>query len=145
MSVAAEVAVQAWINARASLTGGTLSRGAFLAGYGLRSPADGAYALLSRTTAGSLGSVVAESSNPSLARIQAYVFAGTVEAAEAAAADLASAFHELRGNPEPCGQTGVTVLCTDNVVEPNYVPQPADGGEQHCFQVAADFVLRKDT
>jgi hypothetical protein len=141
MSVAAEVAVQAWINARSSLS--SLKNGAFLAGYGVRSPADGPYALLSRTTAGTLGSLVAEASNPSIARVQAYVYAGTVEAAEQAAADLASAFHELRGCPEPCGATGVTVLATDNVVEPAYVPQPADAGEQYCFQTAADFVLLK--
>jgi len=144
MSVPALMAVQAWVNQRPDLTTGTLPRGAFLVGSQVRSPADGAYAELSRTSA-ARGTLVAESSNPSIARISALVYAGTVDAAEAAAADLATAINSLRGNPERCGSTGVSVLATDNVSEPLYVPQPADSGEQFCFQVAADFILRKDT
>jgi hypothetical protein len=144
MSVAALTAVLAWINARPDLTTGNLKRGAFIVDGGVRSPADGAYAELSRTVAART-TLTAESSNPSIARISALVYAGTVESAEAAAADLATAINSLRGCPERCGSTGVSILASDNVSEPMYVPQPADSGEQFCFQVAADFVLRKDT
>jgi len=143
MSLAATAAVEAWINAQSCCgQGQPLTRGAFQAGRQPRSPADGAYALLARIPGGR-GTLVAEDDTPTVARISALVYAGTVDAAETAAAALASAFNTLNGDPEPCGDTGVTVLVTDNVTEPAYQPQPADSGEQYCFQVAADFVLAK--
>jgi hypothetical protein len=144
VSASAETAIRAWVNARSDLITGTLARGAFLAGQQPRSPADGAYTLLARIPGGR-GVLIAEDDNPTVARISALVYAGTPEAAEAAAADLASAFNSLNGCPEPCPGTDVTVLVSDNVSEPAYQPQPADAGEQYCFQVAADFVLRKDS
>jgi hypothetical protein len=142
MSVAAETAIQAWVNARTSLVGGDapLGLGAYLAGAEPRSPADGAYALLSRGSPSRTG-LVAEDTEPSVARITAEVRAGTIEAAEAAAVALGNAWNSLNGCPEPCGDTGVTVLVSDNVTEPSYQPTPASSGEPFCFTVAGDFVL----
>jgi hypothetical protein len=143
MAVAAESAIRAWINARHDLTGpgNPLARGAFLQGSGFRSPADGAYCLL-YSMPGTRNSVVAEDANPSVSRVSALVYAGTIEAAEAAAVALAEAWNSLNGCPEPCGDTGVTVMVTDNLTNPAYVAQPGSGGEQYCFQTSADFMLR---
>jgi hypothetical protein len=135
----------AWINARQDVsTTGPLTRGAFEAGQDpVRSPADGPYAHVSRLTGGVQRGQVAESDDPSWARISALVYAGTVDSAEAAAVALANAWHTLQGCPEPCGDTGVTVLVGDGIVEPAYIQQPAVGGEQFCFQVTGDFLLLK--
>jgi hypothetical protein len=143
MAAAAETAIRAWVNARHSLTGPgkPLTRGAYLQGRQPRSPADGAYALL-YSMPGARGDVVAEDSNPSVSRISAMVYAGTIEAAEAAAVALAEAWNDLNGRPEPCGATGVWVLVSDNLSNPAYIAMPGSGGEQHCFQVSADFMLR---
>ena len=143
MTANAAVAMRAWINARAGLTGkgNPLSRGAFLAGHQPRSPADGAYALVFRMP-GVRNDVVAEDSNPSIARLQFMVYAGTIEAAETAVVALSEAFNDLNGLPEPCGSTGVMVLVTDNLSDPGYVPMPGSGGEQHAFQVSCDVMLR---
>lgn len=141
MAVAAETAVRAWVNANQALTGGPLSRGAFLNGRQPRSPADGPYALLIREAGQSAAGMVAEANDPSTARITAHVYAGTIEAAEAAATALANAWQDLQGCPEPCGDTGVTVLVAGNFSDPSYVPMPGVGGETHCFTTSADFTL----
>jgi hypothetical protein len=143
MAAAAEKAIRAWVNTRRDLTGPgrPLPRGAYLQGRQPRSPADGAYALL-YVLPGARPDVVAEDSNPSVSRVSAMVYAGTIEAAETAAVALAEAWNTLNGFPEPCGTTGITVLVTDNLSGPAYVAMPAAGGEQHCFQVSADFMLR---
>jgi len=141
VSIAAEAALRAWVNARPIVgEGQLLSRGAYLREQ--RSPADGAYAVIARNPEG-LGSIVAEDSTLARARIQAVVFAGTEEAAENAAAALLSEFEKLTGMPEPCGTTGVTVLIADNFTGPFFQPAPpASSGEIYSFQVGADFVLR---
>jgi hypothetical protein len=142
MATAAESAIRAWINARPGLTGdgNPLSRGAFLNGRQPRSPAHGAYALLLREP-GTNAAMTAEPGGPSVARITAHVYAGTIEASELAATALANAFASLSGAPEPCGTTGVIVLAAGNFAEPGYVPMPGEGGEQHLFTTGADFVL----
>ena len=142
MAVAAAIAIREWINTRAGLTGKgrPLSRGAYLNGEAIRSPAHGAYALLIRE-AGVGGGPVAEDADPSLARITAHVYAGTIQVAEAAATALANAWQDLNGAPEPCGDTGVTVMVADNFTDPGYVPMPGSGGEQHCFTTSATFML----
>lgn len=81
---------------------------------------------------------MAEDEAVTTARIQAMVFAGTGEASENAASALRSAFEELTGCPERCGDTGVLVLCADNHNGPFLV---AGTSEQFCFQVGADFLL----
>jgi hypothetical protein len=141
MAVAAETAVRAWVNARADLTGGPLPLGAYLLGRQPRSPAAGAYALLIREPGQSSAGIVAEDTDPSTARVTAHVYAGTIEAAEAAATALANAWQDLNGAPEPCGDTGITVLVAGNFADPSYVPMPGTGGEQHCFSTSADFTL----
>lgn len=142
MAVAAETAIRAWINARHDLTGKgkPLTHGAHLYGEAFRSPASGAYALLVKEP-GVAGTVVAEGRDPSVARVTAHVYAGTIQAASAAAAAVANAFQSLQGAPEPCGATGVRVLVADNFTEPGYVPMPASGGELHMFTTSADFML----
>jgi hypothetical protein len=145
VSVAAQAAVRAWVNGRADLVGDgmPLSRGAYLKEQ--RSPADGGYAVISRSSEG-VTSVVAEPAPVlAVARIQCLVYAGTEEASELAAAALRTAFETLTGNPEPCGDTGVTVLAAGNHLGPLFVPHPGDTGEIYSFQVNADFVLRDDS
>lgn len=144
MALSAETAIRAWLNARPGLAGPgcALSRGTFLNGRQPRSPADGAYALLIRE-AGVAGQVIAEDSDPAMARITAHVYAGTIEAAEAACAAVANAFQSLTGCPEPCGDTGITVLVADNHTDPGYVPMPGSGGEQHCFTTSSTFMLTR--
>jgi hypothetical protein len=141
MAVAAETAIRAWVNARHDLIDGPLPLGAYLSGRQPRSPAAGAYALLIREPGQAATSVTAEANDPSTARVTAHVYAGTIEAAEAAATALANAWQDLNGCPEPCGDSGVTVLVAGNFADPSYVPMPAVGGEQHCFTTSADFTL----
>ncbi len=142
MAVAAETAIAAWINARKELTGRgkPLANGAYLYGQAVRSPAAGGYALLIREP-GANGGVVAEDSDPCIARVTAHCYAGTIQAAAKAATALANAFQDLNGCPEPCGATGIRVLVADNFTEPGYVPMPASGGELHMFTTSADFML----
>jgi hypothetical protein len=147
MSLPAASAIKAWINARPGLTGKgrPLSRGAYLMGDPIRSPAHGAYALLFRepgSGAGGTASPVAEDNEPSLARITAHVYAGTIQAAEAAADALSNAWQDLNGCPEPCGTSGVTVMVAADFSEPGYTPMPASGGELHMFTTSATFMLR---
>jgi hypothetical protein len=140
VSVAAETAVRAWVNARPDLTGlgNPLSNGAYIRAQ--RSPASGIYAVIVRDPSPGR-SLTAENEGPSLSRVSAFCYAGTAELAEIAAVALANAWKSLRGNPEPCGSSGVTVYATDNLTGPAAVPTPADSGEPYCFQVSADFIL----
>jgi hypothetical protein len=85
---------------------------------------------------------VAEDNEPSMARITAHVYAGTIQAAEAAADALSNAWQDLNGCPERCGTTGVTVMVADDYSEPGYTPMPGSGGELHMFTTSATFMLR---
>jgi len=139
MSVPAEAAVRAWINARTvDLVGPglPLALGAYLRQQ--RSPEGGAYTVVWRNSEG-VGSPVAEDGRIARARMQCLVFAGTEESAEAAASALRAAFETLTGMPEPCGDTGVTVLVADTTVGPFFINNPE--GEQFCFQVDTDLLL----
>ncbi len=116
---------------------GPLPIGAFV-GQTQRSPADGAYAVLS-STPGSGRSLVAEGgSGITVANIVAMIYAGTPESAEVAAQAYRDALDGLRGQT-PMG----TAMClaTDNVTGPGFVPFAPDTGEAYCFTVSADFVL----
>jgi hypothetical protein len=138
---AAADAVAAWVNARPGLAGEgcPLSRGAFTDGQ-IRSPADGAYALL-LAEMGTDPQLTAEPGGPVRARITAHVYAGTVDASEAAATALLQAWQTLAGCPEPCGGTGVLVMAAANFSGTGLVPPPASGGEVYEHQASADFVL----
>ena len=135
--------MRAWLNGRADLVGngGPLAGGAYLRSQ--RSPASGAYAVMVRQAANATR-LVAEDTDPSVARVQALCYAGTAPLAEQAASGVANAWMSLTGIPEPCGDSGVTVLVSDNLTGPSAVPLPADSGEAYCFQVGADFVLRSE-
>lgn len=140
--IAAEQAVRDWTNAKAELVGAgnPLANGAYLLQQ--RSPADGAYAVITRSLAAGTPRPVAESDNPARVRMSAQVYAGTVEAAENAAAALATTWDALQGCPEPCGKSShVLAVATDNLLGPMYMPTPADTGEPYQFMVSADFVL----
>lgn len=138
MSIPAESAVRAWINALPIVgDGNPLSRGAYLREQ--RSPADGAYAVIMRTPQG-VTAPVAEDDQVDTARMTCTVYAGTEQSAEEAAAALMTAIAALNGRPEPCGGSGVVVLVTDNRTGPSYAGF-APEGENHAFQVGADFVL----
>lgn len=142
MAVAATTAVRAWILSRPDLKG-PIPRGAFLAGRQPRSPAHGGYVLLSRDL-GVDPDVIAEDSNPTMVRISMNCFAGTIEAAEAAANALSDALRDLSGCPVPCGTLPVLILCADHVTGPGYVSMMS-GGEQYLFSVAASFMLLDST
>lgn len=142
----AEVAVRAWVNSRSDLVGdppgsasAPLARGAYLIQQ--RSPADGAYAVISRQ-AGDAEPLVAEPSVFDQARIVAAIRAGTVEAAESAANAYAEAVKTLSGAPVVCGDTGVIIRSHMNLTGPQFIQQPGDSGEQYTFEVAADFILQ---
>ena len=141
--IAAEEAVRAWVNTYPGLAGAgnPLAMGAFLRSQ--RSPASGAYAVLTSLPAQG-AAAVAEDGAVSTVRVGALVYAGTVEAAEAAAAAYTSAVESLTGKPAPMGDSGVVCLVSDNVEGPAYIEQPADSGEEHCFSVNADFVLYQE-
>lgn len=134
--------MRAWINARTDLVGdgNPLSRGAYLREQ--RSPADGAYCVLSRSSEGTTAVVAEAAPGLGVARVQALVYAGTEVAAENAASALMEAFQSLLGCPEPCGDTGTHVLVASNHVGPLLIPPPPDTGEIYSFQVQADFLLR---
>lgn len=144
MSIAAEAAIRSWVNAQKTIVGegNLLSRGAYLVEQ--RSPADGAYAVISRQSEG-VTYPVAEDSSVCTARMQCVVYAGTAQAAELAADALLKQIERLTGCPERCGDAGVKVLVTDNRIGPFQIPAAADSGEIYAFQVNADFVLTTDT
>lgn len=141
MSLPAEDVVRAWVNAREIMPVDDrlpIWRGAFLLEQA--SPDTGAYVVLARSAEPPLV-LVAEGQPFTVARLQGSVYAGTQEAAENAAAALRSAWESLTGCPEPCGDTGVMIMVTDNHLGPVFQPAPPNGGEEFCFQVSADFVL----
>lgn len=142
MAVPAVTAVRAWLNSRPGLTGrgNPLAQGAYLEGGAVRSPAHGAYARLILEP-GTSADLVAEPGGPSVARITAHIFSGSIESGQAAAVAVNNAFQSLAGNPERCGSTGVVILAAANFAEPGYVPAPGEGGEQHEFTCGADLVL----
>lgn len=142
--IAAEQAVREWVNSKtATLTGKghPLSQGAYL--RELRSPADGPYAVVRR--AGGAGDVTAESDGLlSTAVIQFSVYSAAEDVAEDAATALFDHVELLTGCPEPCGDTGVSVLVADKTTGPVLVPDLPNSGEPFCFQVTTEFTLRKD-
>jgi hypothetical protein len=139
--IAAETAIRAWVNGQSLLVGpgNPLAGGAYLLQQ--RSPDTGAYAVLARTLPSGGADMVSEDDNPFRCRILALIYHNDQALCELAAAALASAWNDLNGNPSRCGTTGVTILVTDNLQGPMFMPTPADTGEPYCFQVAADFVL----
>jgi hypothetical protein len=142
MAIAAQTAVREWINGRTTDLvgpGNPLPNGAYLLPQAV--PETGAYTVVSRTSEGVTSVVAEDPSATSLARMQCLVFAGTIEASELAAAALRTAFESLRGNPEPCGNTGVWVLVTDNHIGPILIQWAPTHGEVYAHQVNADFVL----
>lgn len=142
MSIAAETAIRAWVTSLPIVgEGNPLSRGAYLREQ--RSPADGAYTVLSRMSEG-VASPVAEDGFVCTARIQFIVYAGTEQASELAAAALLGHIERLNGCPEMCGTEPVKVLVTDNRIGPFYLGMTPEG-ENHAFQVNADFVLTDAT
>lgn len=140
--IAAEPAVRAWVNtwAASPASGGALAAGAFLDPP--RSPAAGAYALLSRQQT-AIAQPCAEDNAVCGARIQFDCYHATEELAELAAAGLATAIETLTGAPQPCGATGVSILCHDSLSGPVFVPPAPDAGEIFCFQIASDFLLAR--
>lgn len=140
MSLPAERAVRAWVNGQASLVGPDmpLALGAYLSQQ--RSPDAGSYAVLYRQSQATR-TLAVETEAADTARISFMIYGGTEESAEDAACALATAIQTLTGKPAPCGTTGITVLASDNLSGPMFVPMPAEGGEQFAFEVASDFVL----
>ena len=144
MSVPAEAAIRAWINAPAtglSGNGAPISNGAF--SRRARSPASGSYAVVQRMSIASRA-VAEEDGAIDQARLSVMIYAGTQEAAEAGAAAYATAVQRLSGKPVPAGDTGVIILVSDNLSGPQDVPMPEGGGEQFAFEVAADFLLTQE-
>lgn len=141
MAVVGQAAVRDWVNGRADLVGAgnPLDAGAYTREQ--RSPAYGAYVVVTRNSEGTTSIVEEPAPEIGVARIQFLVYAGTEVAAENAAVMLRKAVEGLQGAREACGSSGVTVLAADNWVGPLFVPHVGDTGEEYCFQVNADFVL----
>lgn len=139
--IAGQAAVKAWINSRADLVGqgNPLPLGAYL--EEVRSPADGAYALVERQPATGEANP-AEGSPLTTVRTVLSCYAGTHDAAELAATALLGAIQECQGNPVPVTDPdGSAVLrVTDKYIGP--VNKPAGAGEEtYCFWVGADFIF----
>jgi hypothetical protein len=134
--VAAVTAVREWLNGRADLvgTGNPIQLGAHR--KRIRSPGQGAWVLLSRV--GGSGDLLAEET-VDRARIGAVIYAGTDEAAEAAAVAYANAVEGLAGDPVAMGSS--RCLVADNITGPQLIDQHASDGEQYAYQVDADFYL----
>jgi len=134
-----ELAVSQWTNAVTGLVGqgNPLAVGCFLQPP-VRSPAEGAWSLVSRIAGG--GGLVAEDGLVTTARMQWDVYCDDEVAAERAAAAIARAVETLTGAPQAAGD-GMAVLVHDNLAGPVYVPQPASTDEPYLFQVQADLVL----
>lgn len=136
--VVAVTAVRAWLN---SLTdtlvgpGRPISRGVYR--QHPRSPADGAYILLSRIGRG--GDLVAEDIVDS-PRISAGVFAGTDEAAEIAAVAYCNTLGGVRGAPAVMGDTRC-LLVVDDIVGPLLVDNHDSDREQYQYLVDASFFI----
>ncbi|MER7131255.1 hypothetical protein [Streptosporangium saharense] len=131
--VVAVTMVREWINGLDTLVGPgrPLSRGAFR--QMPRSPADGAYAVLSRI--GRASDLVAEDTIDS-PRISASIYAGTDEAAELAAVAYCNALDALRGAPSAMGDARCLVV--EDIVGPLYVE---DSDQEHRYLVDASFFL----
>jgi hypothetical protein len=144
---AIETPVRDWINSDTALVGnGTgddapLNAGAFTLAQ--RSPAFGAYAVITRDPAAQVAGPFAEDSTIGGYRVAFDCYAGTVDKAEAAAAAVTDKLLALRGCPEPLADSGLVVLVSDNVTGPVWVPQPPDSGETYCFTTAGDLWVRK--
>lgn len=135
--VVAVTAVREWINAQTETLvgqGNPIQHGAHRAH--LRSPASGAYILLSRV--GGAGDLIAEES-ADRARISASIVAGTDEVAEAAATAYANAVEALSGTRTVMGDA--TCLVTDNVTGPLAVDLHLSDQDQYRYLVDADFYL----
>ncbi|MEU9888010.1 hypothetical protein [Sphaerisporangium sp. NPDC051011] len=130
--IVAVTAVRAWINSLDSLVGKglPLALGAFRAADPPRSPGQGAYALLSQV-GGSLELVAEEGIGR--ARISATIYAGTDEAAEAAAVAYLNTLEALTGDPAPMGDIA-RCLVADDITGPVALP---DLG----YLIDADFYL----
>jgi hypothetical protein len=133
------------VNSRPDLVGpgNPLAGGAFLS-HQVRSPANGAYAVGARLTQ-AFAPLVAEDGSVDTARISAVIYGGTTESAEDAAVAYAGEVARLTGLPTLMGDSGVICLVHDNLTGPQFVAQPAEGGEEFAFEVAADFVMRSPT
>ncbi|MEV4179940.1 hypothetical protein AB0J28_00655 [Streptosporangium canum] len=134
--VVAVTAVRTWLNSRDDLVGPgrPIARGAFR--QHPRSPADGAYVLLSRIGRG--GDLVAEELVDS-PRISASIYAGTDEAAEIAAVAYCNALAALTGAPAVMGDT--QCLVAEDIVGPLLVDNHDSEREQYQYLVDATFVL----
>jgi hypothetical protein len=147
LPIAAEAAIREWVNDPANGLvaadgddSAPISRGAYLAAQ--RSPADGAYLVISRALPGGSEAPVAETlTEMGTARIIAQAFAGTPEAAESAATAYAKKVAELTGRPQRVGGSDVWLLSHDSLSGPAFIAAGPTTGERFCFQVVAEFLI----
>lgn len=136
-AVDAEACVRAWVNGPAGLTGAgrPLPLGAHLTR--LRSPARGAYVLLSRV--GGTSALTAERPVDQ-ARVSASIYGRTKESAAAAAVAYANALEPLTlGVPAVMG--AAKCVAVDDVAGPLAVDEHDTGREQFRYLVDASFFL----
>jgi hypothetical protein len=144
---ALETPVRDWVNADSRLVGtgvddsAPLNAGAFTLAQ--RSPAFGAYAVITRDPAAQVAGPFAEDSTILGVRMAFDCYAGTIDKAEAAAAAVTDKLLALNGCPEPLAGSGLLVLVSDNVTGPVWVPQPPDSGETYCFTTSGDLWVRE--
>jgi len=133
-AVPAVTLVREWINSLEDLVGAEkpLALGAFRRHP--RSPASGAFAVLSRV--GGTRGMTAEDGIDG-ARISASIFAGTDEMAEAAAVAYANAVEALSGAPAVMGDA--RCLVADSVTGPLLVDQTDSDRDQFHYLVDATF------
>ena len=134
--VAAVAAVRVWINGLTTLVGPgrPLALGAHRTR--LRSPGQGAYALIYRV--GGISDLIAEEP-VDRARVGALIYAGTDEAAETAAVAYANTVEGLSGTPAVMGDA--TCLVADDITGPLLVDHSNTDLDQFVYSVDADFYL----
>lgn len=136
--VAAVAAVLAWVNSHPTLVGkgNPLDQGAFR--NQIRGPSRGAYLWLSRLDGAD--ALVAEDAIDE-ARMAGVIFAGTDEAAEAAAVAYANALSALSGTHTEMGDA--VCLVADDITGPQLIDDQAGArNELVAYQVDATFYLR---
>lgn len=138
-------AVREWINSDLELRGTRAAPGPLVLGATNseldppRSPASGAYCVLTRGSIGPEGQPVAEDDTVTWARIVHLVCGTKAALADKAATALCAAIRAAAPPAQPMG--AMACLATANVSRPTSVPAPGIDQFDYCQQFTADYLL----
>jgi hypothetical protein len=138
-------AVREWVNGNGELRGTRQAPGPLVLGATNseldppRSPASGAYCVLTRGSIGPEAAPIAEDDVVAWARVVCLVCGTKAALADKAATALVAAFR--RAAPPPCAMGDMSCLATANISRPASVPAPGVDQFDYCQQFTADFLL----